>query len=226
MLEECELPYEIVPVNITAGEQFDPSFLKISPNNRVPALVDSDGPGGSPISVFESGAILTYLAEKTGRFLPKDARGRLEVTQWLFWQVGGLGPMSGQCQHFRCYAQEKIVYAVERYTREVNRLYGVMNRCLKDRPFLAGEYSIADIAAWPWVSRFDRLAQELGEFPALKRWYDAVGARPAVQKGHMIRRDLLSEAAPPDEAHRVLFWQTAESVSTWSQEVETGDPTP
>jgi GSH-dependent disulfide-bond oxidoreductase len=217
MLEECELPYEIVPVNITRGEQFSPEFLKLNPNNRVPAILDPDGPGGKPISVFESGAILLYLSEKTGRFMPKDVRARIRVHEWLFWQVSALGPMSGQAQHFRCFAPEKITYAIERYTREVNRLYGVLNRYLKDREFLVDEYSIADIAAWPWVYRHDRLAQNLDEFPAVKRWFDAIGSRPQVQKGRATHQELLADSAPPDEAHKVLFYQTADLVAEWSQ---------
>jgi GST-like protein len=183
-LEEAGLEYTIKPINIGKGEQFQPDFLAISPNNRIPALVDHDPPGGGkPISVFESGAMLVYLAEKAGKFLPKEVRPRAEVMQWLFWQMGGLGPMSGQNNHFSNYAVEKIQYAMDRYRNEVNRLYGVMNKRLADRPFLAGEYSIADMAIYPWVARHEWHRVDLGAFPNVKRWYDAVGARPAVVRG-------------------------------------------
>src|SRR5262245_59210504 len=169
MLEETGLPYRIVPVNIGRGEQFKPEFLAISPNNRMPAIVDHEPPGGgAPVSVFESGAILMYLAEKTGKLMPADLRGRYEVIQWLMWQMGGLGPMAGQAHHFRGYAPEPIPYAIERYTNEANRLYGVMNKRLVDRPYLAGDYSIADIASWPSVVPFERQGQKMEDFPNLK----------------------------------------------------------
>ncbi|MDC3953601.1 glutathione binding-like protein [Polyangium jinanense] len=215
MLEEVELPYRVIPVNIGRGEQFKPEFLAISPNNRMPAIVDHEPEGGgAPISVFESGAILVYLAEKTGRFLPKDARGRAETLQWLFWQMGGLGPMAGQAHHFRIYAPEKIEYAIERYTKEVNRLYGVMDKRLSDRDYLAGDYSIADMAAWPWVVPWKAQGQNLDDFPHLKRWFEAIEARPAVERGRAVGRDLVQTQGPAmdDEAKKVLFGQTAATV--------------
>src|SRR5258706_9014554 len=180
MLEECGVPYKIVPVNIGTGEQFKPDFLKISPNNRMPAIVDHEPPGGGePVSVFESGAILQYLAEKTGKFLPKDLRGKYEVLQWLFWQMGGLGPMAGQNHHFGQYAPEKIPYAIERYVKETNRLYGVLDKRLADRPFILGDYSIADMASYPWVVPYERQGQNLDDFPHLKRWVNEIAERPA-----------------------------------------------
>jgi GSH-dependent disulfide-bond oxidoreductase len=187
MLEECGLPYAVHPVNIGKGDQLKPDFLAISPNNKIPAIVDPDGPGGAPIAVFESGAILQYLGRKTGRFYPADERRRVEVEEWLFWQVGGLGPMAGQTHHFRVYAPEKIPYAVERFTKEVARLYGVMDRRLATREFLAGEYSIADIACIGWVKLWQRQGQNLDDVPNLKRWLEAVLARPAVQRGLAVK---------------------------------------
>jgi GST-like protein len=183
MLEECELPYTVVPVNIGKGDQFKPEFLAISPNNKMPAIVDPDGPGGEPISIFESGAILQYLGRKTGLFYPADERRRVEVEEWLFWQVGGFGPMLGQTHHFRIFAPEKIPYAIERYTSEAKRLYGVLDRRLADRPFLAGEYSIADIATIGWAKMWERQGQAIEDFPNVKRWLDTVLARPAVKRG-------------------------------------------
>jgi GST-like protein len=213
MLEETGLPYRVVPVNIGRGEQFAPEFLKISPNNRMPAIVDHDPPGGGePISVFESGAILLYLGDKTGRFLPKDLRGRYEVTQWVMWQMGGLGPMAGQAHHFRQYAPEPIPYAIDRYTKEVNRLFGVMNRRLADRAFLAGEYSIADMAAFPWVVPAERQGQKMDELPNLKRWLDTMNARPAVARALDVGKELRSPAGLDDEAKKILFGQTAKTV--------------
>ncbi|MDC0748738.1 glutathione S-transferase N-terminal domain-containing protein [Polyangium mundeleinium] len=215
LLEEVGLPYRVVPVNIGRGDQFKPEFLAISPNNRMPAIVDHDPEGGgAPISVFESGAILVYLAEKTGRFLPKDARGRAETLQWLFWQMGGLGPMAGQAHHFRMYAPEKIEYAIDRYTREVNRLYGVMDKRLSDRDYLAGEYSIADMAAWPWVVPWKAQGQNLDDFPHLKRWFDAIEARPAVDRGRAVGRELVQNQSQTmdDEAKKLLFGQSAATV--------------
>ena len=184
-LEETGLAYGIKPVDINAGEQFNPAFLKISPNNRIPAIVDH-GPAddGAPISIFESGAILLYLAEKTGRFLPADLRGRTETMQWLFWQMGGLGPMAGQNHHFALFAPEKIEYAIKRYVDETARLYGVMNERLADREYLAGEYSIADMASFPWIVPYQRQGQNLDEFPNLKRWFDTIRARPAVVQAY------------------------------------------
>jgi GSH-dependent disulfide-bond oxidoreductase len=183
MLEECGLPYTVHPVNISAGDQFKPEFLAFSPNNRMPAIIDPDGPDGKPISVFESGAILQYLGRKTGKFYPKDERGRVEVEQWLMWQMGGFGPMLGQTHHFRLYAPEQVPYAINRYTNESNRLYGVLNRRLADRPFIAGEYSIADMACIGWAKGWERQGQDIAEFPHVKRWMDTVLARPAVQRG-------------------------------------------
>ncbi len=210
MLEECRLPYRMVPVNIAAGAQFDPQFLKISPNNRMPAIVDPDSPGGRPISIFESGAILQYLGRKTGKFYPADERKRTDVDQWLMWQMGGLGPMAGQAHHFRLYAPEKIPYAIDRYTNECNRLYGVMNRRLADRPFLAGAYSIADMACVGWASRYQRQGQDMAEFPHLKRWLDTVLARPAVQRGMKLRVEEASKVDMKDPAvQKILFGQRA-----------------
>ena len=184
LLEELGEPYTTKPVNITTGEQFDAEFLTIAPNNRIPAIVDHNPlDGGDPIALFESGAILQYLAEKHGQFLPFDRRGKYDVLQWLYWQMGGLGPMAGQAHHFRQYAAEKIDYSIERYTNEVNRLYGVMNSRLQGRNYLAGDYSIADIACWPWISRYERQGQNLNDFAELKRWYETIRARPAVQRG-------------------------------------------
>jgi GST-like protein len=206
MLEELGLPYRIVPVNIGRGEQFKPEFLAISPNNRMPAIVDHEPPGGGPaVSIFESGAILQYLAEKTGRFIPTEVRGRFEVMQWLFWQMGGLGPMAGQAHHFRQYAPEKIPYSIDRYTREVARLYGVMNKRLEDREFLAGDYSIADMACWPWVVPYERQGQKLEDFPNLERWFELVKARPAVQRGFDAGKELRTANELDAKAREVLF---------------------
>ncbi len=187
MLEECGLPYNVIPVNIAKGDQFKPDFLAISPNNRMPAIVDPQGPGGRPISVFESGAILQYLGRKTGKFYPADERQRVEVDQWLFWQMGGLGPMAGQANHFRNYAPEPIDYAIKRYTDEVNRLYGVMNKRLADREFLAGKYSIADMACIGWTLIWKRQGQDIDDFPNLKRWQETIKARPAAKRGLAVR---------------------------------------
>lgn len=211
LLEELGLPYKVLPVNIGRGEQFQPAFLAISPNNRMPAIVDHEPvDGGAPLSVFESGAIMLYLADKVGRLLPKDARGRAEVTQWLMWQMGGLGPMAGQANHFRHYAPEKIPYGIERYTKEVNRLFGVMDKRLADREFLAGAYSIADIAAFPWVAPYENMGQSLDEFPNLKRWFETIEARPAVQKGRAVGKELSRPQPMDEEAKKILFGQTAQ----------------
>jgi GST-like protein len=183
MLEECGLPYNLIPVNISKGEQFAPKFLAISPNNRMPAIVDPQGPGGRPISIFESGAILQYLGRKTGKFYSAGERGRVEVDQWLFWQMANLGPKAGETSHFRNYAVETQQYAINRFTNEMNRLYGVMNRRLSDRPFLARKYSIADMACVGWVNSWERQGQDINQFPHVKRWLDAVKARPAVKRG-------------------------------------------
>jgi len=183
MLEECGLAYNVHPINIGKNEQFAPAFLQISPNNKIPALVDSEGPEGKPFSIFESGAILIYLAEKVGRFMPTRPQERYAVLQWLMFQMGGLGPMLGQAHHFRRAAPEQIPYAIKRYTDEAARLYGVLDRRLADNVFVAGEYSIADIAIFPWIARHEWHAQKLEDFVHVKRWYDTVAARPAVQKG-------------------------------------------
>jgi GST-like protein len=215
LLEETGLPYRIRPVDIGRGEQFDPDFLKIAPNNRMPAIVDhAPAEGGAPLSLFESGAILLYLAEKAGRFIPADLRGRAEVLQWLFWQMGGLGPMAGQNHHFSQYAPEKLPYAIDRYVNETNRLYGVLDRRLADRPFLAGEaYSIADMASYPWIVPWERQGQDLDDFPHLKRWFQAIQDRPATIRAYQIgeqyqRRD----ATVDEEAKKILFGQTAASL--------------
>lgn len=182
MLEECGLEYRVIPVNIGKGDQHTADFLKISPNNKMPAIVDHDVEG-EPVTLFESGAILEYLAEKTGRFLPGDVRGKYRVLQWVYWQVGGLGPMAGQAHHFLRYAPKKVEYAMERFRRETARLYKVMDNQLAQSEYLAGEYSIADIAAWPWVFRHDWQEQDLNDFPGVQRWFNTVGARPAVARG-------------------------------------------
>ncbi len=206
-LEEAGIPYEIRYVNIGRGEQFEPSFLKIAPNNRMPAIVDPEGPDGKPISVFESGAILQYLGRKFGRFYPADERRRTEVDQWLFWQMGGLGPMAGQAHHFRQYAPEKIPYAIDRYTNEVNRLYGVMDRRLADRDYLAGDYSIADMASFPWTRSYQNQGQDLNDFPNLKRWFEAISARPAVVRAVEVGQEHRRNLADDKEAQKVLFGQ-------------------
>jgi GST-like protein len=210
MLEECGLPYAVHPVNIGKGDQFRPEFLAISPNNKMPAIVDPDGPDGNRISVFESGAILQYLGRKTGQFYPSDERGRVEVDQWLFWQTGGFGPMLGQAHHFRIYAPETIPYAVERYTNETHRLYGVLNTRLSNREFVAGGYSIADMAIAPWAKMWERQGQSIDEFPHVKRWLGTVLARPAVQRGIAVRIEDRGKTDPTDPAVRaVLFGQRA-----------------
>ena len=210
-LEESGTPYEIKPVNIGAGEQFDPDFLKIAPNNRMPAIVDTaPADGGAPIAIFESGAILLYLAEKTGQFLSKDLRQRTNTIQWLMWQMGGLGPMAGQNGHFNVYAPEKIDYAINRYVAETNRLYGVLNRQLEGREFIADEYSIADMACYPWIVPHEAHKQNLDDFPNLKRWYDAIAARPATVRAYEKGGEVRSYAAPmTDEQRKILFGQTA-----------------
>jgi GSH-dependent disulfide-bond oxidoreductase len=209
MLEECGLPYRVVPINIGRGEQFKPDFLAISPNNRMPAIVDhAPLGGGAPLSVFESGAILLYLAEKTGRFIPGDPRGKYEVVQWVMWQMGGLGPMAGQNHHFSQYAPEKIPYAIDRYVKETNRLYGVLDRRLAEREFVAGAYSIADMAAFPWVLPYERQGQKLEDFPNLARWFATMKARPAVTRGVDVGKELRAPAMD-DEAKKVLFGQDA-----------------
>src|SRR5918997_1206431 len=205
-LEEMGLAYEMRPVNIGAGEQFRPEFLAISPNNRMPAIVDPDGPDGRPISVFESGAILQYLARKTGQFYPADERQRVEVEEWLFWQMGGFGPMLGQTHHFRIYAPEQVPYAIERYTNETNRLYGVLNKRLADREFVAGENSIADIAIAPWAKLWERQGANLDDFPHAKRWLETVLARPAVQRGLSVAAEDRNKTDLTDPAVRAIMF--------------------
>jgi GST-like protein len=208
-LEETGLPYAIKPVNIGKGEQFKPEFLAISPNNRIPAIVDNDpAGGGKPISIFESGAILQYLAEKTGKFLPADLRGRTEVMQWLFWQMGGLGPMLGQNHHFRNYSDEKLTYAINRYVKETERLYGVLDERLADREFGAGEYSIADIACYPWIVLHERQGQNLDDFPNLKRWFETIQRREAVQRAYALAKTINpAPSGMTQEAKAILFGQ-------------------
>jgi GST-like protein len=209
-LEETETPYKIIPINISKGEQFGADFLAIAPNNRIPAILDTaPADGGAAISVFESGAILEYLADKTGKFLPSDPRGRFEVLQWLYWQMAGLGPMAGQNHHFVQYAPEKIPYAMERYIKETNRLYGVLNKRLADHEFLAGEYSIADMASYPWIVPHERQQQNLDDFPHLKRWFHAIAARPAVVRAYALAKEVNSQPTVTPEARAHLFGQTA-----------------
>ena len=214
-LEEAELDYTIHPVDISAGDQFKPEFLAISPNNRMPAIVDLEpSGGGKPISVFESGAILTYLADKTRVLLPSDLRARTEVLEWVFWQVGGLGPMAGQNHHFAQYAPEKIPYAIERYVKETNRLYGVLDRRLAGREFIAADaYTIADIAAYPWIVPWKRQQQYLDSFPNLRRWFNAVRSRPATQRAYAKGEPFSSRPAVTEEGKKLLFGQTAQTVS-------------
>jgi GSH-dependent disulfide-bond oxidoreductase len=215
-LEEAGLPYRVIPIDIGKGEQFKPDFLGVSPNNRIPAIVDTKpAKGGKPISLFESGAILLYLAEKTGKFIPADLAGRAEVLQWLFWQMGGLGPMAGQNHHFRNYSNEKIAYAIERYTKETNRLYGVLNKRLADRPFVAGDdYSIADMASYPWTVSHERQGQDLNDFPHLKRWFESIRARPATIAAYDLVKTVNPTAGKPmtEEEKKILFGQTAAVV--------------
>ena len=209
-LEETGLAYKIIPVNISKGDQLKPEFLTISPNNRIPAIVDREPTGGgAPVAVFESGAILQYLAEKTGKLMPSNLRGRYEVIQWLFWQMGGLGPMAGQNHHFSRYAPEKIPYAIDRYVKETNRLYGVLNKRLADRAFIAGDYSIADIAAYPWIVPHQRQGQSLEDFPHLKRWFEAIRSRPATVRAYDKAREINTQPVVTDESRRILFGQTA-----------------
>jgi GST-like protein len=207
MLEECGLSYRAHAVDIGGGDQFDPAFLQISPNNKIPAIVDSDGPDGKPISLFESGAILVYLAGKTGRFLPQDVRGKYLALQWLMFQMGSIGPMLGQAHHFRLYAPEKIEYAINRYTHEAGRLYGVMDRRLREVEYFAGEYSIADIAIFPWTRSHANQGVDLANYTNVKRWFDALDVRPAVQRGLKV----LSDRRKPlmdDKARETLFGAT------------------
>ncbi len=217
-LEEMGLAYEVRPLNIGRGEQFEPAFQAISPNGRMPAIVDPEGPDGKPLSIFESGAILQYLGNKTGLFYPADVRARVEVDQWLFWQVGGLGPMAGQTHHFRQYApalikdQRQIAYGVRRYTDETHRLYGVLDRRLADRDYLAGDYSIADMAAWPWILPANQ-GQDMSHFPHLQAWLDRVGDKPGVIAGRAVgdalRSNLGASGQAAEDARKVLFGQRA-----------------
>ena len=214
-LEEAGLPYRIVPVDIGRGEQFRPEFLKIAPNNRMPAIVDHEpADGGEPVSLFESGAILLYLADKIGQFIPDDLRGRAETLQWLFWQMGGLGPMAGQNHHFAQYAPEKIPYAIDRYVNETNRLYGVLDHRLADRAFVAGDtYTIADMASYPWIVPHERQGQDLNDFPNLKRWFEAIRSRPATVRAYAAGETFRSRDSTVDEESRkILFGQTAAST--------------
>ena len=212
-LEETGLPYRILPVDIGRGEQFAPAFLAIAPNNRIPAIVDHEpGDNGEPVSVFESGAILVYLAAKTGRYLPQDMRGWVEVLQWLMWQMAGLGPMAGQNHHFVQYAPERIPYAMERYVKETGRLYGVLNKRLADREFVAGDYSIADMACYPWVVPHARQQQNLDDFPHLKRWFETIAARPAVERAYAVAKTVNARPTVDEQAKKVLFGQDASTV--------------
>ncbi len=213
-LEETGLEYKIIPVNISKGEQFSPDFLKIAPNNRIPAIVDHNPiDKGEPISIFESGAILHYLANKTGKFLSSDLRIRTETLQWLYWQMAGLGPMAGQNHHFSQYATEKIPYAIERYRNETNRLYGVQNKHLEDRVYIAGQYSIADMACYPWIVSHEKQGQNLADFPNLLRWYELIKARPATIRAYEIASEINpSPAVHDEESRKILFGQTAKSL--------------
>lgn len=211
MLEECGLPYDIQPVNIGQGDQFKPEFLALNPNHRMPVIVDHEAEGG-PLSVFESGAILVYLAEKTGRFLPSDTQQRFDVMQWLFWQMAGLGPMAGQAGHFLIYQEGKHAYATERYTKEYGRLLAVMERRLRDRDYLAGDYSIADMACFPWVAPHERLGQELNDLPGVAAWIERLKARPAVARGMEVGAELRSDKPLTEEQRRILYGQTAKNT--------------
>ncbi len=218
MLEECDLPYAVKPVDIGRGEQFRPEYLAINPNNKIPSIVDRDG----DVAVFESGAILIYLAEKAGLFLATDRDARMQTLSWLFWQVGGLGPMAGQAHHFRAFAEEEVPYGIRRYTNEVNRLYGVMDRQLSHNEYLAGEYSIADIACWPWVVPHQRQGQSLDDFIHLKRWFETVRERPAVQRGV----GLGHEKEMDREGYRFLYGQTAAMVEEHTNQFSEDDAEP
>lgn len=208
-LEEAGLPYTIVPIDIGKGEQFQPEFLEIAPNNRIPAIVDrAPMDGGDPISVFESGAILEYLADKTGLFLPSAVRDRIEVSQWLFWQMGGLGPMLGQNHHFSRYAPERIPYAIDRYVKETTRLYSVLDKRLSDRDFVAGAYSIADMAMYPWIVPHQAQGQDLDTFPHVKRWFETIRDREAVQRAYAKAKEINTSTGMSEEAKKILFGQT------------------
>lgn len=213
-LEESGLPYTIHPINIGQGDQFKPEFLRIAPNNRIPAIVDqAPQDGGEPISLFESGAILQYLAEKTGQFLSTDLRVRTETLQWLYWQMGGLGPMAGQNHHFNVYAPVKIEYAIDRYVRETGRLYGVLNKHLEQHDFIAGDYSIADMASYPWIVSHQRQSQNLDDFPHLKRWFERISARPATERAYALVEQI-NPGSPvhDDKARQILFGQDSKTI--------------
>ena len=214
-LEELGMPYNVIPINIGKGDQFKPEFLKVSPNNKIPAIVDHDGPGGKPIPLFESGAILIYLAEKSGKLMPKEARGRYNVLEWLMFQMASVGPMLGQAHHFRRYAPEQIQYAIDRYTNEAKRIYNVIDKRLAEAPYLAGDYSIADIATYPWLRPHKWQGQQLEDFPHLKRWLESVRARPAVVRAYDKAKEI--NPNPPGirsaEERAILFGQTAASVA-------------
>jgi GST-like protein len=210
MLEETALPYTVIPVDINKGEQFDPEYLTLNPNNKIPTIVDSDGPNGAPYTVFESGAILMYLAEKTGLFMPADLAGRYRVVQWMMFQMGSIGPMLGQAHHFRRYAPVSIPYAIDRYTNEAKRLYRVMDRRLGEAEYLAGKYSVADIACFPWIRPYRRQGQDLEDYPNLKRWFDAVDNRPAVRRGLQVPSGVRSVSADMDETTRSILFGDAQ----------------
>jgi GST-like protein len=214
-LEESGLEYSVKPVHIGKGEQFQPDFLRVAPNNRIPAIVDhAPADGGEPISIFESGAILLYLADKTGQFIPKDLRGRNVVLQWLFWQMGGLGPMAGQNHHFTQYAPDQLPYAIERYVKETGRLYGVLDRQLSDgRAFIAGDqYSIADMASYPWIVPHEKQRQNLAGFPHLKRWFESISARPATRRAYQLAAEINVAPTVDEESRKLLFGQDATTV--------------
>lgn len=208
MLEECGLPYTVHGVDIGKGEQFEPQFLKISPNNRIPAIIDHDGPGGRPLSLFESGAILIYLADKTDQFLPRDPAPRYEVIQWVMFQMGNVGPMLGQAHHFRQYAPEKLPYAIDRYTNEANRLYAVLDRRLAETEYLAGDYSIADIANFPWLRSPDRQGVDRADYPNVARWFDAINERPAVQRALQVLAQEVRAGPIDEDSREALFGKT------------------
>jgi GSH-dependent disulfide-bond oxidoreductase len=215
LLEEAGLAYKLIPIDIGKGEQFKPDFLKVAPNNRIPAIVDHEPPGGGEaISLFESGAILLYLAEKTGKFIPKTPKGRAQCLEWLFWQMAGLGPMAGQNHHFSNYAPEKLPYAIDRYVKETNRLYGVLNKQLAGRDFICGEYTIADMASYPWIVPYERQGQKLSDFPNLQRWFEAIRERPATKRAYDRAKEINPNPPPTmtEEAKKILFGQTAAVV--------------
>ena len=205
MMEEVGIPYQAIPINIGQGDQFKPDFLKISPNNKMPAIVDPEGPGGEPFSLFESGAILMYLADKSGQLLPTEMGSRYRVIEWLMFQMGGIGPMLGQANHFRQYAPEQVPYAINRYTNEASRLYGVLDRRLSEVEYLAGEYSIADIATFPWLRGHANQGQDLNDYPQVKRWFEAIDQRPAVQKGLLLMAEFRRTGPMDDKAKQILF---------------------